>query len=287
MERNEERRQEIRTATRLPNRSPAEIRADVRAGTVAGQTSGMAPGFVQTNLAILPKSWAEDFLGFCLANPKPCPLLAVGLPGDPSLPSLGAGIDIRYDVPRYCVFRDGRKSEETTDISGLWRDDFVSFLIGCSFSFEGALLNAGLALRHIELSRNVPMFRTNIDCVPAGRFSGNLVVSMRPFKPHAAIHTIEVTSRLPQVHGGPVHFGDPAAIGITDLMRPDFGDAVPVYEGEVPVFWACGVTPQVAIAEAMPPIAITHSPGCMLITDIREEDLLSGRFRFEPGSRGW
>jgi uncharacterized protein YcsI (UPF0317 family) len=266
----------------MTEREPAEIRANIRAGIITGQTSGIARRFVQGNLVILPKAWASDFLRFCLANPKPCPLLAVGSPGDPTMPSVGAGIDVRSDLPRYHVFRDGRMIEEMGDISSLWRDDFVSFLIGCSFSFEGALEISGIGIRHIELGRNVPMFRTNIDCVPAGLFSGKLVVSMRPMKPVAAIQAIEITGHLPQVHGSPVYFGDPAEIGIADLMRPDYGDAVPIRPGEVPVFWACGVTPQVALAEARPPIAITHSPGCMLITDIREEDLLSGRFQFEP-----
>lgn len=268
----------------IAKRDARAIRADIRAGLITNQTSGMAPGLAQGNLVILPKFWAADFLRFCQANPKPCPLLAVGKPGDPALPSLGAGIDIRSDVPSYRVFREGRLVEETPDITSHWAHDFVSFVIGCSFSFEWALQNAGIAVRHIDLARNVPMFRTNIDCTPAGRFSGKLVVSMRPMKPLAAIRAIEITSRMPQVHGAPVHFGDPTAIGIKDISRPDYGDAVPVYEGEIPLFWACGVTPQVALAEAKPPIAITHSPGYMLITDIQEEDLLNGRFKFEPAA---
>lgn len=243
----------------------------------------MAHGFVQANLVILPKPWAEDFLQFCLANPKPCPLVAVGRPGDPALPTLGPGIDIRTDVPKYCILRDGQPIGESHDITDLWGDDFVSFLIGCSFSFEGALIDAGLEVRHIALDRNVPMFRTNIPCEPAGRFSGNLVVSMRPFQALDAIRAVEVTSRMPQVHGSPVHIGDPSRIGIADVMRPDYGDSVPVEADELPVFWACGVTPQLAIAHARPPIAITHSPGCMLVTDIRDESLLDGDFRFEPG----
>ena len=244
----------------------------------------MAPGFVQGNLVILPSAWATDFLHFCRANPKPCPLLAVGRPGDPSLPRVGIGIDVRSDLPRYRVFRDGELSEEAQDVHDHWRDDFVSFLIGCSFSFENALLSSGINVRHIELGRNVPMFRTNIDCVPAGRFAGKLVVSMRPLKPTEAIRAIEITGRLPLVHGAPVYFGNPAEIGVSDLTRPDYGDPVPLHADEVPVFWACGVTPQVALEAAKPPVAITHSPGCMLITDIREEDLLAGRFQFEAPS---
>lgn len=256
------------------------IRRRIRAGEITGQTSGMAPGFAQGNLVVLPLAWAEDFLTFCLANPKPCPLLAVGQPGDPCLPGTGVGVDIRSDIPSYRVYRDGKFTEEMTDCSHLWREDFVSFLIGCSFSFEWALMNAGIGVRHIELGSNVPMYRTNIACASAGPYEGNIVVSMRPMTPANAIRAVEITSEMPQVHGAPVHIGDPSLIGIPDLARPDYGESVPVREGEVPVFWACGVTPQVALAEARPPIAITHSPGCMLITDILDEDLKSGRFRF-------
>jgi uncharacterized protein YcsI (UPF0317 family) len=261
------------------------IRRRVRAGEITGQTSGMAPGFVQGNLVILPADWAEDFLGFCLANPKPCPLLAVSEPGDPSLAALGADIDIRRDIPSYRVFRDGALTEEADDIRRLWRDDLVSFIIGCSFSFEGALTAADLSVRHIELGANVPMYRTNVDCKPFGRFSGKLVVSMRPFPTADAIRAIEITSRVPQVHGAPVHFGDPGAIGLGDLARPDYGDPGVVRDGEIPVFWACGVTPQAALAQAKPPFAITHSPGCMLITDVPETDLLDGTFAFKAPRR--
>lgn len=266
---------------KVSDRSPEQIRLDVRAGTITGQTSGLASGFAQANLVILPEPWANDFLKFCLQNPKPCPLLAVGKPGDPSLDNVGRNIDIRSDVPSYRVFRDGEMEQEVADIHHIWRDDLVSFLIGCSFSFEWALLKAGIGVRHIELGSNVPMYKTNIDCVPSGPFSGQFVVSMRPMKPADAIRAIEITARMPQVHGAPVHFGEPSAIGIKDLSRPDFGDTVPVKEGEVPVFWACGVTPQVALEKARLPLAVTHSPGCMLITNIRDEDLMNGNFQFE------
>ncbi len=248
--------------------SAAAERLRIRSGAYAGQTAGLARGHVQANLAILPAEWAGDFLRFCQANPKPCPLLAVSEVGDPALPTLGTDIDIRTDVPRYRVYRDGVLTEEPTDIRDLWQGDFVSFLIGCSFSFEEALLADGVPVRHIAMNRNVPMFETNIDCVPAGRFSGKMVVSMRPMSPRDAIRAIQITSRFPSVHGAPVHFGDPAAIGIRDITKPEHGEAVPVEPGEVPVFWACGVTPQVAIRTARPPIAITHSPGTMLITDL-------------------
>lgn len=251
----------------------AAERQRIRSGTHSGPTAGLAPGHVQANLAILPADWAGDFLRFCQANPKACPVLAVSEVGDPSLPTLGRGIDIRTDVPRYRVYRDGVLTDGPTDITDLWRDDFVSFLIGCSFSFEEALLADGVPVRHIELDRNVPMYETNIACVPAGRFSGNMVVSMRPMTPRDAIRAIQITSRFPSVHGAPVHFGDPAAIGIRDIADPEHGEGVPIKAGEVPVFWACGVTPQVAIRNARPPIAITHSPGAMLITDLLNTQL--------------
>lgn len=257
------------------------IRRDIRSGRITGQTSGMAPGYAQGNLVVLPLAWAEDFLTFCLANPKPCPLLAVGKAGDPSLPGVGSDIDIRSDIPSYRVYRDGQFAEELSDCGHLWREDFVSFLIGCSFSFEWALMDAGIGVRHIEIGSNVPMYKTNIACTPAGPYKGQIVVSMRPMSPADAIRAIEITSQMPQVHGAPVHFGDPSLIGVSDIAKPDYGESVPVREGEIPVFWACGVTPQVALMDAKPPIAITHSPGYMLITDIRDEDLISGRFRFE------
>lgn len=253
--------------------SAAAERQRIRSGAHSGPTAGLAPGHVQANLAILPADWAGDFLRFCQANPKACPVLAVSEVGDPSLPTLGRGIDIRTDVPRYRVYREGVLTDGPTDVTDLWRDDFVSFLIGCSFSFEEALLADGVPVRHIELDRNVPMYETNIACVPAGRFSGNMVVSMRPMKPRDAIRAIQITSRFPSVHGAPVHFGDPAAIGIRDIADPEHGEAVPIGAGEVPVFWACGVTPQVAIRNARPPIAITHSPGAMLITDLLNTQL--------------
>jgi uncharacterized protein YcsI (UPF0317 family) len=262
--------------------TPTELRNLIRSGVLHRQTSGMAAGYAQGNVVILPKEWASGFLEFCLANPKPCPLLAVGNPGDHALPGAGVGIDIRSDVPSYRVFRNGELTEEVTDIRHLWRDDFVTFVIGCSFSFESQLIKAGVGVRHIELGSNVPMYRSNIECKAVGAFSGELVVSMRPMKPADAIRAIEITSRMPQAHGAPVHFGDPAAIGISDVFAPTYGESVPVEDGEVPVFWACGVTPQVALSNAKAPLAITHSPGFMLITDITDNDLSDGTFRFTP-----
>jgi len=254
---------------------PAALRQAVRAGRHRGQTAGQAPGFVQGNLAILPRDLAGDFLRFCQANPKPCPVIGMGEPGDPTLPRLGADIDIRTDVPGYCVFRDGTLAAETDNLLDHWRGDLVAFVLGCSFSFEGALVEAGLRLRHLDEGKNVAMYRTGIANVPAGPFGGTLVVSMRPFAPADAIRAIQTTSRFPNVHGAPVHFGDPAAIGIADIARPDWGDAVAIRPGEVPVFWACGVTPQEAIRAARPALAITHKPGSMLVTDLRNSALAS------------
>ena len=246
-----------------------DVRLACRLAGFDRPTAGLAPGFVQGNLAILPRDWADEFLRFCIANPKPCPLIGVAEPGDPRLPALGADLDIRTDLGRYRVWCDGWLADEPADIRAVWRDDLVSFVIGCSFSFEESLIAAGIPIRHIACGRNVSMYRTNVPTAPAGRFRGPLVVSMRPLKPADAIRAVQITSRLPAVHGAPVHMGFPEAIGIADIARPDFGDAVPIASGELPVFWACGVTPQTAIMAAQPPFAITHAPGCMLVTDLK------------------
>jgi uncharacterized protein YcsI (UPF0317 family) len=252
---------------------PVSLRALIRSGGYAGQTSGLAPGRVQANLAILPADWAGEFLLFCQMNPKPCPVLAVTNPGDPIFATLGAHVDVRTDAPQYKVFRDGVVVEEPTDLLNLWRDDLVAFAIGCSFSFEEALIETGLRIRHHEQGLNVPMYVTSLDTSPTPRFSGKLVVSMRPFWPADAIRAVQVTSRYPSVHGAPVHIGLPAQIGIKDLSKPDFGDAVGINEGELPVFWACGVTPQSVAAKAKPPLFISHHPGKMLITDLLNPQL--------------
>ncbi|RFP80839.1 putative hydro-lyase [Hydrogenophaga borbori] len=251
------------------------VRGAIRRGEWTKHTSGLADELVQGNVVILPQALADDFLLFCQRNPKPCPLLAVGRPGDPSLPGLGEGIDIRSDMPRYRVWRDGELVGEPTDIADVWREDLVTFVIGCSFSFEQALMDAGMRLRHVDEGRNVAMYRTHLATAPAGPFAGPMVVSMRPFKAADAARAVEITSRFPDVHGAPVHVGDPAAIGIHDLSRPDYGDAVAVLPDEVPVFWACGVTPQAAIAQARLPFCITHAPGAMLITDLLNQQLAS------------
>jgi uncharacterized protein YcsI (UPF0317 family) len=247
-------------------------RLAIRAGAHRKPTTGLAPGYVQGNLAILPKALAPDFLRFCQLNPKPCPLIGMSAPGDPRIPELGADLDIRTDIPRYRVWRNGELIDEPTDLNSFWRDDLVSFVIGCSFSFEEALMSDGLEIRNIACGCNVPMYRTSIETIPAGPFHGPMVVSMRPFKPADAIRAIQITTRFPAVHGAPVHIGKPEMIGITDLQKPDYGDAVPVREDELPVFWACGVTPQSVIATVKPEFCITHYPGCMLVTDRKNTD---------------
>jgi uncharacterized protein YcsI (UPF0317 family) len=260
---------------------PADIRGNagererlrIRTAAFTGPTAGLAPGNVQANLVVLPKALAHDFLRFAQANPKPCPILAVSEAGDPAFPTLGADLDIRTDLPRYRVWRDGELLSEPTDVRDVWRDDLVSFAIGCSFSFEEALVENGIEMRHIARGSNVPMYRTNVPCVPAGVFNGPLVVSMRPMKPADAIRAVQITSRFPSVHGAPVHLGMPSMIGIENIDKPDYGEAVPIEAGELPVFWACGVTPQAVIAQVRPAFCITHAPGAMLITDLRNTSL--------------
>ncbi len=256
-----------RNAADDPLRSPAAARRLIRSGTHTGHTAGLAMGCLQGNIVILPKDYALSFVNYCHRNPKPCPLVGMSEPGDPTLPTLGADIDIRTDVPRYNVYRDGALAEQVTDLDALWRDDLVTFVLGCSFSFEEALMTEGIRLRHIEQNLTVSMYRTNIATVPAGPFGGGMVVSMRPMTPADTIRAVEITANHPAAHGAPVHFGDPAAIGIRDIGRPDWGDPQEIRQGEVPVFWACGVTPQNAVQAARPPLCITHTPGSMLITD--------------------
>lgn len=245
---------------------PGVARHKIRRGEYTGHTAGIAPDYVQGNVCILPRDMATEFAAFCQRNPKPCPIIGMGSPGDPNLPDLG-DIDIRTDVPAYRIFMNGELVDETHDIRHLWSDDLVTFVLGCSFSFEQPLLAEGIRLQHVARDTTVPMYRTAIDCVPAGRFRGKMVVSMRPMKPADAIRAVQVTSRFPAVHGAPVHLGLPEEIGIADIMQPDWGDAPEIRHGEIPVFWACGVTPQVAVEQAKPSICITHKPGSMLITD--------------------
>ncbi len=261
-------------ASRMTARTDSiAVRYAARAGRLTGQTAGLAPGMVQGNLAILPRDLASDFLRFCHFNPKPCPVIGMSEPGSPLIPTLGADLDIRTDLPRYRVWQNGICVDEPGDITSWWRDDLVAFVIGCSFSFEEALMQDGIALRHVACGANVAMYRTSIATVPAGPFSGPLVVSMRPMKPTDAIRAIQITTRFSAVHGAPVHIGHPEMIGIHDLSKPDYGDAVSVMDDEIPVFWACGVTPQAVIAAIKPPLAITHAPGCMLVTDLRNSQL--------------
>ncbi len=249
-----------------------QARLACRAG-FDGVTAGIAPGYVQGNLAILPEKLAASFHRFCQLNPKPCPIIGMSEVGDPRIPDLGIDLDIRTDLPRYRVWRNGELIEEPTDVMAHWRKDLVAFVIGCSYSFEEALVAEGIGIRHIEEKRNVPMYRTSISCASAGPFAGRMVVSMRPFKPADAIRAIQITSRYPAVHGAPVHIAKPEMIGIKDIAKPDYGDSVSIAPDEVPVFWACGVTPQSVILESKPDFAITHAPGCMLVTDLHNNKL--------------
>jgi uncharacterized protein YcsI (UPF0317 family) len=251
----------------IESMSAKALRALCRSGTFVGPTAGFAQGHVQANMMIVPRDFAFDFLLFCQRNPKPCPLVEVLDPGQ-FAPRCAPDADIRSDLPGYRIFENGELREEVTDIAAYWRDDFVTFLIGCSFSFESALIAGGIPLRHVQQHVNVAMYKTSIPCLPAGRFEGNMVVSMRPVKSRNIARAVEISGRFPQVHGAPVHIGHPQAIGIADLARPDFGDAVAVEEDELPVFWACGVTPQYVAERSRIPFCISHSPGKMLVTDL-------------------
>jgi uncharacterized protein YcsI (UPF0317 family) len=252
--------------------TPSAVRAACREGQWKAPTAGLAHGFVQANLVVLPREAAFEFLLFCQRNPKPCPVIEVLEPGQTE-PACAPGADLRTDLPQYRVFREGRFVEESTDVVRHWREDLVAFLTGCSFSFEEALLAAGVPLRHVEQGCNVPMYRTSIRCASAGRFSGPLVVSMRPIPASLVPAAVQITGRYEKVHGAPVHVGVPEAIGIADLQRPDYGDPVEIRPGELPVFWACGVTPQEVVLSSRIPFCITHSPGHMFVTDLENAKL--------------
>jgi uncharacterized protein YcsI (UPF0317 family) len=250
-----------------------ELRHKIRSGEFTGNTSGQAGGHVQCNLMILPADWALEFMGFCNQNPKPCPLLATSDVGSSHLPALGEDLDVRTDVSSYRVFENGELVSSPTDLTDYWRDDLIVFAIGCSFSFEEALQADGLDIRNISEGKNVPMYRTSIACKPSGRLQGNMVVSMRPFKAQDAIRAVQICTRFPSVHGAPVHLGDPALIGIQDVGHPDYGDPVTIHKDELPVFWACGVTPQNIVEASKPPFCIAHGPGDMLVTDLLNQNL--------------
>ncbi len=255
--------------------SPKELRELIGKGVWDRPTAGLAPGFAQANLVILPREYAFDFLLFCQRNPKPCPVLEVLEPGQWRSGFLAPGADVRNQVPLYHVYRKGKLTRRVRDLKGVWKEDLVTFFLGCSFSFEEALVGARVPVRHVEEGKNVPMYVTAIPCTPAGPFHGPMVVTMRPIPRELVTRAVQITSRYGAVHGGPVHIGDGALIGIRDLGRPDWGDAVTVHPGETPVFWACGVTPQAVVMEAKPSLCITHAPGHMFISDILNEELAS------------
>lgn len=254
------------------NADPREMRGLIRAGEWTHPTSGLCLTRVQANMIVLPKDWAYDFLVFAQRNPKPCPILDITEPGEGEARLIAPGSDVRTDIPKYRVWENGKLTGEPGDVIKYWREDLVAFLLGCSFSFEGALVEAGIPVRHMDMGCNVPMYITDMECVPAGRLSGPMVCSMRPVKYSQVPKAVMATGRFPAVHGAPVHIGDPAAIGIKDVDRPDFGDPVEICAGEVPVFWACGVTPQAAVMKSKPPFAITHAPGHMFIGDPKDSD---------------
>lgn len=256
----------------MAHASAREVRALIREGKWTGPTAGAALGHEQANMIVLPRDWAYDFLLFATRNPKPCPILDVCEEGSAEPAIIAPGADVRTDIPKYRVWRDGVLVDEPNDVRDIWRDDLVAFMIGCSFSFENALIASGIRVRHIDQGTNVPMYLTNIRCRPAGRFSGCMVVSMRPVPHDQVVKAVTCTARFPSVHGAPVHIGDPSVIGINDIASPDFGDSVEIRDGEVPIFWACGVTPQAAVMSSRPPFAITHAPGHMFIADTRDSD---------------
>lgn len=258
---------------RMLRATPAEARRIIRSGAFQAPTSGLCPGYAQANLIVLPKEQAYDFLLFAQRNPKPCPLLEVTEVGAREATICATDCDIATDFPKYRIYRHGELVEETTDVAAYWRDDFVSFVIGCSFSFESELVEAGIEMRHNTMGRNVSMYLTDIDCMPAGSMGGKMVMSMRPIPHDQVVKAVQISGAIPKVHGTPMHIGDPAAIGVRDIAHPEFGDPVDIREGEVPVFWACGVTPQSIVMNSKPEFAITHAPGCMLITDTKNIDL--------------
>ena len=254
------------------NWRPEDIWLKIRSGEIDYPTAGMCGGYAQANLVILPKKYAEDFKEFAKKNPQACPVLEI-IEGNPMIHDMGEGANVVTDIPKYFVYKDGVRVDEVTDASEYWKDDSVAFLIGCSFSFEEALLQAGIDVRHISMGCNVPMYKTNIECEKAGVFEGPVVCSMRPMTPENAKLAAEITGRYPNVHGAPIHMGDPSVIGIADVNKPDYGDAVEIREGEIPVFWACGVTPQAAVERVKPPVVITHAPGHMFITNVKNTEL--------------
>ncbi|SVB85338.1 uncharacterized protein METZ01_LOCUS238192 [marine metagenome] len=256
-----------------PYQTPQSIRSLIRKNEITTHTAKLAPGYVQANVVILPKNTAFDFLLFCQRNPKPCPVLEVLDEGSSLTKYTADKADLKYDVPKYRIYKDGELEIESNNLEEYWRSDFVTFLLGCSFTFDSALISAGIEIRNITQSKNVPMYVTNIPTSPAGIFSGPTVVSMRPIPKNKIVRAVQVTSRFPSVHGSPIQIGDSEKIGIKDVFKPDFGDPTDILDDEVPVFWVCGVTPQAVAMEAKLPLMITHAPGHMFLTDLKNEDL--------------
>lgn len=252
----------------------AQVRRLIRSGTFLQPTSGVAPHHVQANVAILPKEVAFEFLLFCQRNPKPCPVVEVIEAGEVEAALTAPGSDIRTDVPLYRVYKNGKMVDEPQTLESHWRGDLVTFLLGCSFSFEHALMANGIDLPYYGTQVNVPMFITDIQTEKSGEFGGPMVVSHRWIPQDKVVRAVQATSRFPSTHGAPIHIGDPSKIGISDITKPDFGEVWEQgSEDDVPVFWACGVTPQSVAIASKPELMITHSPGHMFVTDLMDEDL--------------
>jgi len=259
---------------RLQQGSAQDVRLAMRDGSWTGTTHGLARGYAQANLAIVPRDAALDFMRFCQRNPKPCPLLDVTDTGDPEFRLVAPGSDVRRDLSGYCVYRDGILVDEPDDISDLWSADLVAFAMGCSLSFDAVLQDNGLRVAHLDKpGGRIAVYTSGIDCVPAGPFAGPMVVSLRPIPRGELDRVVEVTKRYPSIHGGPVHIGDPAAIGVTDVSATDWGKPPEIGPDDVPVFWGCGVTPQAVAMAARLPLMITHKTGHMLLTDLLVKEL--------------
>lgn len=260
--------------------SPNALRAAIRQGQFAKPTSGQCPGYLQANMAILPQAFAEDFATFCAINSQPCPLIEKLDIGNPHPKTCvlnneqGTAGDVRSDLPKYRIYRNGLLVEEVSNVQAYWQQDLVTFLLGCSFTFERALQEYGIPVRNIDEGKNVSMYKTNRMCTSVGIFQQvPLVVSMRPIRKDLVHLAVQITAQFPQAHGAPIHCGDPSVLGIQDLSKVDFGDAVTVLDDEVPCFWACGVTAIMSAIQAKSDICITHSPGHMFVTDLPEPTL--------------
>ena len=251
--------------------SPKELRTLIARGEFSRPTAGECPGYIQTNMVALPRAYAKRFEAFAKANSKAIPVLEIIEDGHCSK-TLAPSANILNEIPKYNILKDGILVETLKDITHYASEDLVFFLIGCSFSFENALIENGMPLRHVDEQKNVAMYRTNIKLTPMEGFEGDMVVSMRPIKKEKVADACIVTSHFPKTHGAPIHVGYPDMIGIDDISKPDYGDAIEIKPDEIPLFWPCGVTPQNVITSMKLPFAITHAPGHMFVTDRKDSE---------------